>query len=254
MKQKRQTKFTLLKQCFGVLLFVVVFYLFLSVVSSRASSNSYPEITKYLQEDENQDLQIISAQIKKSQLAVRLDQTESITERRKLRFGNAIIIGDSIVEGLSDYQLLSNTQAISYRGRRTDNCEEDVKKAAALAPEALFLTYGMNDLEYLHGDAKRFADQYVALIDQVHELMPNTKIYVNAILPITEQAVKEVEDYQKVKEFNLALQSLCKQKSITFIDSGFLLASPDQYEFDGIHPKYDFYPLWLEHLLEVAGW
>lgn len=252
MNQQKQGKELLPKQCLLVLLFIACFFWWLTSYSTRFESNIYSESQAYMTQNASQDLQALSKAIKQSELQLLLDQTPSYKERLRLRFGNAVILGDSIVEGLLDYDILSSTQAIATRGRRTDNCEDDIKKAAGLAPETVFLTYGMNDLEYCRGDQKRFISQYQEVIKNVKKQMPNTTIYINAILPITSEATAKVKDYEKVTEFNAALNALCKQEQITFIDSGYLLTSADQYEFDGIHPKYDFYPEWLEHLLEVS--
>ena len=47
---------------------------------------------------------------------------------------------------------------------------------------------------------------------------------------------------------------LCKEMNIVYIDTTKLIDfSKDVYEKDGIHPLYPYYPVWLTHMLEVAG-
>ena len=73
-----------------------------------------------------------------------------------LRFQNALIMGDSLAEAFGDYQLVSSSNLLATRGRRTDNIDQEIATAISLAPRTIFLSYGMNDLEYCRGNAQRF--------------------------------------------------------------------------------------------------
>ena len=47
---------------------------------------------------------------------------------------------------------------------------------------------------------------------------------------------------------------MCAELQLTFVDNSQLLKWEDAvYEYDGIHPKYPFYPKWLRHMADCAG-
>ena len=129
-------------------------------------------------------------------------------------------MGDSLAEAFGDYQLVSSSNLLATRGRRTDNIDQEIATAISLAPRTIFLSYGMNDLEYCRGNAQRFIRQYK----------------------------------KQIQEFNEALKQMCEEEQITYIDNTALMDwSPAVYEIDGVHPKYSYYPIWLAHMANEAG-
>lgn len=47
---------------------------------------------------------------------------------------------------------------------------------------------------------------------------------------------------------------MCDETGAVFIDnSGLIEGMEDIYQNDGIHLKYDFYPLWLDNMAKHAG-
>ena len=223
----------------------------LSMLAHRPSSQKQADAESYLSKLQEVEVQQIQELIEASEMRIALSKAKTDAERNRIKFTNTIILGDSIVEGLSDYHLLKPTQAISTKGRRIDNCAKDIKKAAPLSPKRVILHYGMNDLEYCRGNEKQFIKYYQGAVALVRKLMPKAEIYVHAILPIDSSAIAKTPVYAKWKSFNQALKKLCQTEKIKFIDGGFLLKKRSDYESDGIHPKYSFYEKWLPYLLEV---
>lgn len=240
-----------IKRLFIISIAVLFLCCMINLLAYRPHSHTYDDAQNYLSDLHNQDLEQIQEAVEASDLRLALSKTTNTIEKNMLKFTGTVILGDSIVEGLSDYRLLKTTQAISARGRRSDNCGDDIKKAAGLSPKRVILHYGMNDLEYCRGNEKLFIAHYQEALNQVKKQMPKAKIYVHAILPIDASAMKKVSYYEKWKVFNQALKQLCEKENITFIDSGFLLKKKTDYEADGIHPKYAFYEQWLPYLIEV---
>ena len=110
----------------------------------------------------------------------------------------------------------------------------------------------MNDVEHTNGDADEFVKQYGAVVDELKKSVPGAHIFVNAIFPVQEKAVKEKPVFAEIENFNEKLKELCDKKRIAFIDSSELM-SEEYYEQDGIHFKASFYPVWAEKMAEVAG-
>ena len=76
---------------------------------------------------------------------------------------------------------------------------------------------------------------------------------MNSIFPVS--AVKQAEKsrrFEKIPEFNAALQKMCDENQLAFLDNTGLV-SEGYYEQDGIHFKSEFYPIWLRRMAEVAA-
>ena len=155
-----------------------------------------------------------------------------------LRFQNALIMGDSLAEAFGDYQLVSSSNLLATRGRRTDNIDQEIATAISLA----------------RGNAQRFIRQYKKQIHKLKEALPDTKIFINSLIPMDAAAIAQVPVYARYKEFNEALKQMCEEEQSTYIDNTALMDwSPAVYDIDGVHPKYSYYPIWLAHMASVAG-
>lgn len=253
MWKKEQRRYDIKQMGILLLVFLAAFF-FLHVLGQRSSSSRLEAGEAYLGKLETKDQSDIKEQLKRVEKNRSLSYANTNEERMKIRFGNAVILGDSIVEGLYAYHLLDANQAIFKRGRRINNCDEEIAKAIQLSPDAIFLNYGMNDLIYFRGDAERFISAYQETIAYIKRKLPHAKIYVNSILPIDARAIASTPSFANVNAFNEALQKLCEQEKLHYIDNTMLLQNAADYENDGVHPKSNFYPLWLEHILKEVGW
>lgn len=169
------------------------------------------------------------------------------------RFENSVILGDSMPEALIDYHLLYSNNVIAIRGRRTDNCDEEIHKAIRLSPQHVFLCYGMNDMPYFKKNVTGFIENYTKQIKKLKNALPNSKIYINSIIPMADFVYQNEPIYKEDKMYNLALQTMCERLDVTYIDNSQLIAGKTAtYEFDGMHPKYPYYPLWLNQMAEAA--
>ncbi len=84
--------------------------------------------------------------------------------------------------------------------------------------------------------------------------LPDAAIYVNSILPIREKAIKKKSVFQYYTAYNDALQDMCKEIGVPFIDSTALAeAHSDQFEPDGLHISAALYPYWFKNVAEEAG-
>ena len=102
-----------------------------------------------------------------------------------------------------------------------------------------------------NGDTDLFIKEYKAVIDQLRKKLPDTTLYVNSIFPVSAAKQEEKPVFQKIPEYNAALQKMCDENQIAFLDNTSLV-SDTYYEEDGIHFKADFYPIWLKRMAEVA--
>lgn len=169
-------------------------------------------------------------------------------------FSNAVILGDSFAESIVEYGYLDVDVVLFQRGMSVGQTDEMIEKAVSLNPSEAFFVFGANDLEICEGDSGKFIKAYEEQIDKLKAGLPEVKIYINSILPITEEAVKETPSLGDYPAFNQALEEMCREKGYTYIDTGFLVEDKkDIYEPDGIHVTNSYYPEWLSFLADTAG-
>ena len=222
--------------------------------TDRGKQTDFPAVG-WIEAQEKEDVKAIEAKLDAK------DKAEQETEPAKLdkgslteRFAGAVLVGDSVATGFLDYEILDATSIVALRGLRTDTAEPEIEKALALTPKVLFLSIGLNDLEYCRGDSALFIQRYEERLTEIQEKAPDLPIYINGILPVLPEAVEKKPVLQDVDAFNQALQDMCKKWKLTYIDNSEMLAGhEDWYQKDAVHLKSTPYPLWLERMEEAAG-
>ncbi|WP_373481459.1 GDSL-type esterase/lipase family protein [Acetobacterium sp.] len=165
-------------------------------------------------------------------------------------FGNAVVFGDSIAEGLGLYGFLSPTSLVAVMGKSTENSLEDVPDLVNLAPRNVFFELGLNDISHPDNTLESYLSHYEKMIDSVRLQLPNTQIYICSIFPVTNEALKENPEFSQIETYNAALAEMAKRKNVHYIDTyTFLKNNPQYHEQDGIHVIREFYPLWMDTLV-----
>ncbi|MBO5477468.1 MAG: SGNH/GDSL hydrolase family protein [Clostridia bacterium] len=200
---------------------------------------------------------------KQPHLKANLYQSPIITEPKytsaqcaeKFSTARAMVIGDSTAEGLVAYGAIYDANVIWTRGRTIQYMTADLEKAISYQPDHLFLSYGANDLLSWCGNVEGYIGAYEKSISYIRSVLPNTKIYINAILPVDESAVKRDENFKHEALFNEHLHKFCLDNNITFIDNRNLLNQNDGnrvFESDGVHPRPFYYKLWANNMIEMS--
>ena len=169
---------------------------------------------------------------------------------------NAMVIGNSTAEGLSAYGVLDPSSVIWTRGQTIQHMKDSMSSVIPSNPSVLFLSYGANDLLSWNGNVDGYINAYSNAIDYIYSVLPNTRICVNSILPVSDQAKSSNSAYNYQEEFNTRLKELCNSKNVTFIDNSSVLNnSPDGriYESDGVHPRPFYYKQWAYNMIIVSG-
>ena len=203
---------------------------------------------EYIKAAESEDIATIEQKISQ------LEQQDGGEDARsyKEKFASSVVMGDSITEGFSEYDVLNASSVVSKIGVHLDELEEQVQQVKDLDPQVIFLAYGMNDVISTAGDTDQFLEEYETLVDQLREEVPNAHIYVNSIFPVTDSAVKKEPELAQISEYNTALKGMCDEMQVGFIDNTELVED-QYYEEDGVHFKAEFYPIWAERMAEVAA-
>ena len=139
---------------------------------------------------------------KKSNCLKKNDGEEGTGERSlKEKFTGAVIVGDSITEGFTEYDILNTSSVVAKIGVHLDELDEQIKQVKKLSPGIIFLSLGMNDVEHTNGDADEFVKQYGAVVDELKKSVPGAHIFVNAIFPVQENGSERKACFCRNRKF-----------------------------------------------------
>lgn len=177
---------------------------------------------------------------------------ENITlEETKIIFNekHAMAVGDSMAEGLDCYGVLNKENVVWHRGRRIDTMSADLEKVKAYNPSFLFLAYGANDIKSWTSNVDGWIAKYREAIMNIQSELPNTKIIVNSVLPVSDYATANDPSFTYQPMYNDALKNLAKELGIQFLENGVYLADRvNSFSADGVHPKVPFFQSWGKHM------
>lgn len=190
--------------------------------------------------------------IAEAEAAIEALEKEEQDRPLKEKFTSAVIIGDSRVRGFTEYEVLEASSVAAKVGAKLTDSEDLIDTAVNLKPSAVFIAYGLNDITDVDGDMELFKKRYLEFIDILREHLPETKIYIDSILPVQSRLLEEKPEYKDIDACNEVLKELCEEEKLTFVDASDLMKD-EYFEPDGEHITSEFYPLWGNRMAEVAG-
>ena len=244
---KRKKRLLLIGACAAVLILLVILAAWgiRQLVTPKVDTE---QGLSYIRAAESEDITTIEQKINQLE---RQDGGED-SRSYKEKFASSIVMGDSIAEGFSEYDVLNASSVVSKIGVHLYEMEEQVQQAADLNPQVIFMALGMNDVIATAGDTDQFLEQYEAVVAQLREAVPNAHIYVNSIFPVQDSAIEKEPELAQISEYNTVLRQMCDDLQLGFIDNTDLVQD-QYYEEDGVHFKAEFYPLWADRMAEVAA-
>ncbi|WP_052759563.1 GDSL-type esterase/lipase family protein [Paenibacillus sp. DMB20] len=127
----------------------------------------------------------------------------------------------------------------------------NMDQLASRKPEHIFILIGSNDIKI--SDKKEFMAKYAQLIAGIKEKLPNSKINILSITPVSVDALNKEPSYKRIPEYNLSLQELARTENVNYIDlMPIFKNNAIPYASDGIRFKTDFYPLFLNHVRKTS--
>lgn len=256
-KNKRQNNEDIVLRM--AIIFVVVLFLLGAVIVGLRSMNPRPDITKGVAKLEEFNKVKVS-EVEKEVTALEEAEAAELEARSKRpnseKFENTLILGDFTAQGVYEQEVLGESFVLAKESSCVHDLEgtgvtENLEEAAAKNPEVLFLLLGVNDAALENGSADIFEEDYAAFLEQVKEKLPDTRIYVNSILPVQQKAVNEAEGLADIPEYNKRLQDVCKMAGVVFVDNSDLVKE-DCYKDDGKRMRQRYYTAWIKRAVEVA--
>lgn len=183
-------------------------------------------------------------------------------------FNDAVFMGDSRTEGfILNNGLTAKTTSFTHKGLTVDTIFTDKvinmngKKITIM--EALkktkfskvYIMLGINEIGWVYSDM--FINKYAKIVDEIKNINPNCTIYIQSIIPVTEQVSNEHQYIRnsKIEEYNFLLKKMADEKNICYLniqesvinENGIL---PNDAATDGIHLNKKYCKKWFEYLKE----
>ncbi len=122
-------------------------------------------------------------------------------------------------------------------------------------PSKIFILLGINDIGKDIPDAV-IANNYLKIVNEIHDKCPKTIIYVQSVLPIDPGHPHFPQHYDKpehILALNKLLAAQAKEGNYTYVDIFHLFADDkgnlfSQYTYEGLHLKPPAYPIWADYL------
>jgi len=171
-----------------------------------------------------------------------------------------VFLGDSITyrENWNVLLGVSNIFNAGFPGDTTDNVIGRVSEAIKNKPPKLFLMIGTNDL--LNGKEVSYVlANYEIILQKIKAQSPETKIYIESLLPINNDILKSVTvNNQKIISVNDNLKILAQKNGATYVDLYPDFCGSDNklqrsYTWDGLHPNSHGYAVWKKRLGEYLN-
>lgn len=243
---------------FAIWAVVILFVIGIIVVVFRMSNLRVDasEGQEKLAQIEKAKLEEIDAKIQALEEEERAENEELENRSADEKFAGALIVGDSISQGLYEFGIMDSSLVFAERGFGVSNPESEevssaVNQVLEAKPRKLFLALGMNDIVADNCDAEEFVKDYKTILTKLKKELPECVIYVNSVLPANEKKTEKDDRYAVVPEYNEKLKAMCEEEGIVFIDNTSLVQE-EYYAEDGIHMSPDYYPEWVNHMAEVA--
>jgi lysophospholipase L1-like esterase len=176
-------------------------------------------------------------------------------ESDPIKESDMVMVGTSLTAGFPPFTHFEN---IKNRGIKGDYSAHLLSRIGAIAlqkPKCIFVEIGINDIGFLGLPPDSVLSNYVKILDRIQTLNPSTKVYVQSLLPLSENpSFSPLLSHKnpEVVKLNEELKKMCICKKVVYIDlhSSFLSNGElnPAYTVDGIHLNEKGYEVWASIL------
>lgn len=167
-----------------------------------------------------------------------------------------VFLGDSITDE-GDWSKLFPDLPVENRGIGGDTTLgvlNRLDQIIAMKPSQIFLMIGTNDLCFGRSISATTTN-YHNILNRLHTKLPNTKIYVQSVLPFNDTIFpsRSLRTNKNIKQLNIEIKKLAQSYNYPYIDLTPAFSAPDgrlpaSYTIDGLHLNDSGYLLWREQI------
>lgn len=241
------------------IILVVLLFLAGAVVVGVRYMDPRPDITEGMKKLDEFN-RVKASEVEQEVAELEQAEAEELEKRSKRpnseKFQNTLIIGDFTAQGVYEQEILGESFVLARESACVHDPDgtgltEKLDEAAKKNPQVVFLLLGVNDAALDSGSASVFEEDYQAFLNQVKEKLPDTRIYVNSILPVQQKAIDETEGLRDIPEYNERLSKVCKEAGAVYVDNSDLVTE-ECYKDDGKRMRQRYYTAWIKRAVEVA--
>lgn len=167
---------------------------------------------------------------------------------------DVLFAGDSITYRCQWNEIFPEL-SIKNRGIPSDTTEGLMARVDSIVktqPRKVFIMIGINDLA-LNVPEKEILDNYCKIISGLL-VVPDIEIYVQSILPVSENEGISKADIVNINEY---IKNICLEQGVNYIDLYAAFANDDgwleeKYSIDGVHINAKGYECWKNNIEEYV--
>lgn len=190
------------------------------------------------------------------------DQRVSLFDTLPITQNDIVFLGNSITDGgeFSEYFRNPDVKNRGIRSDVIDGVRKRLHQVTSGKPAKIFLLIGINDVSH-HLGARRIADKYRVLVKEIREQSPDTKLYVQSVMPVNNSFKRYknlVGEEATISELNKLLRSVAEEEGAEYVElTGVLSDSKGrlrrEFTNDGLHLTGKGYAAWAEAIRELVG-
>ena len=180
-------------------------------------------------------------------------------------FDDAAFVGDAITEGIKLYEVMTNATVVAARGINLDNVftDDQIRTAQgnstvmgaleAAEPKKIYIMFGANGVGWF--TEQHFTDVYTKFVQAVKEQHPDSQIYLQSILPVTQEFDDSREDISndKINRYNELVVEIAEEQKVHYLDVASAFKDekgclPEDSNGDGMHFGNKYYQKWFDYL------
>ena len=167
-----------------------------------------------------------------------------------------VFLGDSMTDEGDWKKLFPDVNLVNrgIGGDTTLGVLNRIDQVLALAPSKIFLMIGTNDLCY-NRSVEDTLKNYDQILNILHKNLPQTKIYIESVLPFNDQIFpsRYLRTNENIEELNRGIKKLAEKYAYPYLDlvpffmdeNGRL---PENYTVDGLHLNEKGYTIWKSRI------
>ncbi|MDE6242813.1 MAG: sialate O-acetylesterase [Muribaculaceae bacterium] len=184
------------------------------------------------------------------------DRRVSLFEFLPVYENDIVFLGNSITDG-GEFSELLKMPNVKNRGIASDvmgGVEKRLDQVLRGHPQKLFLLIGINDVSHKL-TVEQLASRYSKLVKKIREISPDTKVYLQSVMPINNDFKRYKSLYgteNVIKGFNNQIARIADEEGCVFIDLTAALSDPKtgklkrNFTNDGLHLTGAGYKAWME--------
>ena len=257
-KQSKKLPIPAVALTIGAVLLVILLFTLGGDSTGKDAAQEIQAGIAYLEALEQKDpaaVQAVRKEIRQKQLDAQRDELLKKLESGEIDpfslFKDYVVMGDSRAVGYWYRDFLDKGRVLADGGHTIRNITEQMDTLVSLNPATIYLCYGLNDISIGYWDtAESYVAEYIQIVKQIKEKLPNATIVVSSILPARDPAFDRSAKWRNIPDWSKALEAACKDAGILFANCDALADDhPNLWDPDGIHFREEFYPYWASALL-----